>query len=163
MVQDVLHEGFSGAPIVIDMEVIPVAGRDSMLPNQSGAHAPFFTRNLAILTDNSGHVGVGEVPGGEKIQRTLEDARDLVIGRTIGACNRILASLRGKFADRDARGRGPQTFDLRMPIHAIAALESALLDLLGQHIGVPVAEIIGEGRQRASKRRLAISSSSAIG
>ena len=72
----------SGAPVVTAMQVIPVAGRDSMLLNLSGAHAPFFTRNIVILTDNAGHTGVGEVPGGEKIRQTLQDARDLVIGKT---------------------------------------------------------------------------------
>ncbi len=146
--------GISGAPRVTDMQVIPVAGRDSMLLNLSGAHAPFFTRNIVILTDNSGHTGVGEVPGGEKIRQTLEDARELVIGQTIGACNNILASLRSKFADRDAGGRGKQTFDLRVTIHAVTAVESALLDLLGQHLGLPVAALLGEGQQRASVETL---------
>ena len=47
-----------------------------MLLNLSGAHGPFFTRNLLILTDTAGRTGVGEVPGGEKIRQTLEDARD---------------------------------------------------------------------------------------
>ena len=141
-------ERTSQAPVVTEMTVIPVAGRDSMLLNLSGAHAPFFTRNIVILTDNSGHTGVGEVPGGEKIRQTLEDARDLVIGETIGACNNILASIRSKFADRDAGGRGKQTFDLRVTIHAITAVESALLDLLGQHLGLPVAALLGEGKQR---------------
>ena len=70
----------AGAPVVTAMQVIPVAGRDSMLLNLSGAHAPFFTRNIVILTDNAGHTGVGEVPGGQKIWQTLQDARDLVIG-----------------------------------------------------------------------------------
>ena len=82
MIQERVRAGFSGAPVVTAMQVIPVAGRDSMLLNLSGAHAPFFTRNLVILTDNSGHTGVGEVPGGEKIRQTLEDARDLVVGQT---------------------------------------------------------------------------------
>ena len=144
----------SGAPRVIDMQVVPVAGRDSMLLNLSGAHAPFFTRNIVVLTDNSGHTGVGEVPGGEKIRQTLEDARDLVIGETIGACNNILAAIRTKFADRDAGGRGKQTFDLRVMIHAVTAVESALLDLLGQHLGLPVAALLGEGQQRASVETL---------
>ncbi|CCE09601.1 (D)-glucarate dehydratase 1 [Bradyrhizobium sp. STM 3843] len=150
MVQNAIGAGFSGAPVVTAMEVIPVAGRDSMLLNLSGAHAPFFTRNLVVLTDNSGHTGLGEVPGGEKIRKTLEDARDLVVGQTIGACNNILASMRETFADRDAGGRGKQTFDLRVMIHAVTAVESALLDLLGQHLGLPVAALLGEGQQRAS-------------
>ena len=52
------------------------------------------------------------------------------------------------FADRDSGGRGLQTFDLRTTIHAVTAIESALLDLLGQHLGVPVAALLGEGQQR---------------
>jgi len=154
MVQDAIRAGFAGAPVITAMEVIPVAGRDSMLLNLSGAHAPFFTRNLVILTDNSGHAGVGEVPGGEKIRQTLHDARDLVIGQTIGGCNNILAAMRGTFADRDAGGRGEQTFDLRVTIHAVTAVESALLDLLGQHLGLPVAALLGEGMQRNSVETL---------
>jgi glucarate dehydratase len=148
MIQDSVRSGFSGAPTVVDMQVIPVAGRDSMLLNLSGAHAPFFTRNIVILTDNSGHAGVGEVPGGESIRKTLEDARDLVVGQSIGACNTILAAVRAQFADRDAGGRGAQTFDLRVTIHAVTAVESALLDLLGQHLKLPVAALLGEGQQR---------------
>ncbi|KIU44761.1 MULTISPECIES: glucarate dehydratase [Bradyrhizobium] len=154
MIQDTIRSGFAGAPVVTAMEVIPVAGRDGMLLNLSGAHAPFFTRNLVILTDNSGHTGVGEVPGGEKIRKTLEDARDLVVGQTIGACNNILASMRQTFADRDAGGRGKQTFDLRVTIHAVTAVESALLDLLGQHLNLPVAALLGEGQQRADVETL---------
>ena len=154
MIQDTIRAGFAGAPVVTAMEVIPVAGRDSMLLNLSGAHAPFFTRNIVILTDNSGHTGVGEVPGGEKIRKTLEDARPLVVGQTIGACNNILASMRATFADRDAGGRGKQTFDLRVMIHAVTAVESALLDLLGQHLSLPVAALLGEGQQRNSVETL---------
>jgi glucarate dehydratase len=130
------------------MRVIPVAGHDSMLMNLSGAHGPFFTRNVVVLEDSAGRTGVGEVPGGEKIRQTLEDARELVIGRSIGGRQRILNDVRTRFADRDAGGRGLQTFDLRITIHAVTALEAALLDLLGQHLGVPVAELLGEGQQR---------------
>ena len=56
-----------------------------MLLNLSGAHAPFFTRNLLILTDSAGRTGVGEVPGGEKIRQTLADSAPLVVGQPIGA------------------------------------------------------------------------------
>ena len=154
MSHEATSTGISGAPVVIGMEVIPVAGRDSMLLNLSGAHGPFFTRNLVILTDNAGHTGVGEVPGGEKIRQTLEDAKSLIVGQSIGACNTILASMRTAFADRDAGGRGKQTFDLRVMIHAVTAVESALLDLLGQHLGLPVAALLGEGQQRTSVEAL---------
>jgi glucarate dehydratase len=130
------------------MQVVPVAGRDSMLLNLSGAHGPFFTRNLVILKDNAGHTGVGEVPGGEKIRQALEDARGLLIGQPVGDHLRLLQRARDAFADRDVGGRGLQTFDLRVAIHAVTALESALLDLLGQHLELPVAALLGEGQQR---------------
>ncbi len=141
-------------PVVTDMTVIPIAGHDSMLLNLSGAHAPFFTRNLVVLTDSDGNTGVGEVPGGEPIRRTLDDARRLVIGSSIGAYHAVLAALRGAFADRDAGGRGAQTFDLRVMVHAVTAVESALLDLLGQHLGVPVAALLGDGQQRTRVQAL---------
>jgi glucarate dehydratase len=154
VVGEAIRTGVSGAPRVTAMTVIPVAGHDSMLLNLSGAHAPFFTRNIVILTDASGHTGVGEVPGGEKIRQTLEDARELVVGESVGALNNILASMRQKFAERDAGGRGKQTFDLRVMIHAVTAVESALLDLLGQHLSLPVAALLGEGQQRTSVETL---------
>jgi glucarate dehydratase len=141
-------------PRVIQMRVIPVAGRDGMLLNLSGAHAPFFTRNIVIVTDSAGHTGLGEVPGGEKIRQTLEDARTLVEGQPIGQLQAILNQMREKFADRDSGGRGLQTFDLRTTIHALTAVESALLDLMGQHLGVPVAALLGEGQQRDAVQML---------
>jgi len=144
----------ASTPLVTELRVIPVAGRDGMLLNLCGAHAPFFTRNLLILRDSAGHTGVGEVPGGEKIRQTLEDAHALVVGQPIGAHQRVLQQVQQTFADRDAGGRGLQTFDLRTTIHAVTAIECALLDLLGQHLEVPVAALLGEGQQRASVEML---------
>jgi len=138
----------SGAPTITEMQVIPVAGQDSMLLNLSGAHGPFFTRNIVILKDSAGGTGLGEVPGGEKIRQTLEDARPLIVGKRLGAHNEILNAMRKAFADRDSGGRGAQTFDLRITIHAVTAVESALLDLTGQFMNVPVASLLGEGLQR---------------
>ncbi len=119
-----------------------------MLLNLSGAHGPYFTRNILILTDSAGNTGVGEVPGGEKIRQTLEDAAALVVGQSLGNVQEMLRKVQNQFADRDSGGRGQQTFDLRTTIHAVTAIESALLDLLGQHLGVPVAALLGEGQQR---------------
>jgi len=135
-------------PVITALRAIPVAGRDSMLLNLSGAHGPFFTRNLLVLTDSAGRTGVGEVPGGEKIRQTLQDAAALVVGQPIGAHQQVLQRVQKAFADRDSGGRGQQTFDLRTTIHAVTAIECALLDLLGQHLEVPVAALLGEGLQR---------------
>jgi len=135
-------------PKITALRVVPVAGRDSMLMNLSGAHGPFFTRNLVILTDDSGATGVGEVPGGEKIRQAIEDAGRVLVGQPIGEHLRLLRETDALLAGRDTGGRGLQTFDLRIAIHAVTAVEAALLDLLGQHLGVPVCDLLGEGRQR---------------
>lgn len=159
------------SPIVRTMQVIPVAGHDSMLLNLCGAHAPYFTRNLVLLTDNDGRTGIGEVPGGEGIRQALERCRSLVIGQPVARYNFILNSLRRSIAGRD--GSGPQTtqhqvtseseaavlkqpheINLRLD-NVITAVEAALLDLLGQHLGVPVAELLGSGQQRDSVPMLA--------
>ncbi|MFM9016859.1 MAG: enolase C-terminal domain-like protein [Verrucomicrobiota bacterium] len=131
--------------LIRSLRVVPVAGEDSMLLNLSGAHGPFFTRNVVLITDDSGRTGVGEVPGGEKIRRTVEEAAAMLVGRPVADYGPLLDEVSRKFGDRDAGGRGLQTFDLRVTIHAVTALESALLDLLGQARDVPVAALLGEG------------------
>jgi glucarate dehydratase len=141
-------------PVVTELRAVPVAGQDGMLLNLSGAHAPYFTRNLLILRDSAGRTGVGEVPGGEKIRQTLEDAAELVMGQPLGEVQAVLKAMRTRFADRDAGGRGLQTFDLRTTIHAVTAVECAMLDLLGQHLNVPLAALLGEGQQRTSVEML---------
>ncbi|PKH19991.1 glucarate dehydratase [Enterobacterales bacterium CwR94] len=141
-------------PLIQSMQVIPVAGYDSMLLNLSGAHAPFFTRNIVIIKDNAGHTGVGEIPGGERIRQTLEEASALLKGQPIGSYKNLLSNVRTTFADRDASGRGTQTFDLRTTIHVVTGIEAALLDLLGQHLEVNVASLLGEGQQRTEVEML---------
>ncbi len=141
-------------PLITELQVIPVAGHDSMLLNLSGAHGPFFTRNIVLLKDNSGHTGLGEVPGGEKIRQTIEDAKPLLLGKPIGDFRSLLEQVNQAFAERDAGGRGLQTFDLRITIHAVTALEAAFLDLLGQHRQVPVAALLGQGQLRSEVQML---------
>ncbi|MFF6981663.1 enolase C-terminal domain-like protein [Streptomyces sp. NPDC008343] len=141
-------------PVVTSFAVYPVAGHDSMLLNLSGAHAPYFTRNVVVIEDSEGRTGLGEVPGGEKITRTLRDAERLVVGARVGDHKRVLRAIESAFADRDTGGRGAQTYDLRTTVHAVTAVESALLDLLGQHLEVPVAALLGDGQQRDSVRVL---------
>ncbi len=137
-------------PVVTDMRVIPVAGQDSMLLNLSGAHGPFFTRNVVLLRDSAGHTGAGEVPGGEKIRLVLEKAKTLVVGRPLAGYNAVLNAVRTQFAEFDREGRGVQTFDLRTTVHAVTAIEAAMLDLLGQFVQMPVAALLSEGQQRES-------------
>jgi glucarate dehydratase len=141
-------------PKIVRMTVIPVAGYDSLLLNLSGGHGPIFSRNLVLLEDNSGRTGVGETPGGEAIRQTLEAAVELVVGRRVGEMNAVLAAMHERFAGLDAGGRGRQTFDERVMIHAVTGVESAFLDLMGQALGISVAALLGEGQQRESVEAL---------
>ncbi|KYZ75608.1 glucarate dehydratase [Anaerosporomusa subterranea] len=161
---------YFGAPLITEMRVIAVAGRDSMLLNLCGAHSPFFTRNIVILKDNAGRTGAGEVPGGEGIRRTLESARPLVIGQSIGRYNSILNSVRQQLVHSNKTGlqstvhkvtseaeaavlKQPHEINLRAD-NVITAIEAALLDLLGQFLNVPVAALLGAGQQRTTVRML---------
>lgn len=135
-------------PKIVKMEVYPVAGYDSMLMNLSGAHGPYFTRNLVILTTDTGLTGVGEIPGGKTITDTLNDTKEFVVGSTIGDYKKVLKQIQTKYGYRDAGGRGAQTFDLRTTIHVVTAVETAFLDILGKYLHVPVAALLGDGQQR---------------
>ena len=143
------------SPIVEKMEIFPVAGTDCMELNLSGAHAPYFTRNIVILTDSIGVEGVGEVPGGQKITAALESVKDLVVGTRIvdykQTLNKVRAWLNANIKD-DVRGL--QTFDLRTGVHVVTAVEAPLLDLMGKFLDVPAAALLGDGIQRERVRFL---------
>ena len=157
----------SNTPVVVAMRVVPVAGRDSMLLNLCGAHAPYFTRILVMLEDNAGHIGMGEVPGGAGILKALEQVIPLVVGSEIGRYNRTLNAVRNSIAPRDGTHqhqvttaaeaellKQPHEINLRLE-NVVTAVEAAMLDLLGQHLGVPVCELLGNGQQRDSVPMLA--------
>ena len=136
-------------PVIKKMEVFPVAGHDSMELNLSGAHAPYFTRNIVILTDSNGVEGVGEVPGGEKITKALKDIEHLVIGTKISDYKQTLLKIKGWLEENIKDDvRGLQTFDLRTGVHVVTAIEAPLLDLLGKFLEVPAAALMGDGIQR---------------
>ncbi|MBE9730505.1 glucarate dehydratase, partial [Escherichia coli] len=136
------------SPVITDMKVIPVAGHDSMLLNIGGAHNAYFTRNIVVLTDNAGHTGIGEAPGGDVIYQTLVDAIPMVLGQEVARLNKVVQQVHkgNQAADFDTFGKGAWTFELR--VNAVAALEAALLDLLGKALNVPVCELLGPDKQR---------------
>lgn len=140
--------GLSASPKVVSMEVVPIAGVDSMLLNLSGAHGPVFTRNVVILRDDAGHEGLGEVPGGEVIRRTLETVVELVVGQPVAVFRETLKNVRNAACGSDTSRRGDQTFDLRIGVHVVTAVECALLDLFARFLQVPVAALLADGQVR---------------
>jgi glucarate dehydratase len=150
-------------PTVTEMQVIPVAGRDSMLLNLCGAHAPYFTRILVLLKDSAGNTGMGEVPGSNGILLALQQLVPLVVGTAVGRHHATLNSLRAAIAGAShqvtssaeaAVMKQPHEINLRLE-NVITAVEAALLDLLGQHLGVPLCELLGDGQRRTHVPMLA--------
>jgi len=137
-------------PTITSLEVHPVAGRDSMLLNLSGAHGPFFTRNITVITDSDGRVGLAEVPGGNAISAAIASTADHLVGQPVARYRSLVTELSILLQKLDRSTRGNQTFDQRVAIHAVTAIESCLLDLHGQFLGVPVCELLGQGQQRDS-------------
>lgn len=134
---------------VKSMRVVPVAGYDSFLLNLSGGHAPWFIRSVVVMEDTAGNIGVGEVPATRAILETLERCRELVEGQSVGRYKAIISTVRSAISGQADDVRGNQTFDLRIAVHVITAIESALLDLAGQNMGLPVADLLGQfGKQR---------------
>jgi glucarate dehydratase len=141
----------SSSPVITSMRVIPVAGRDSMLLNLCGAHGPYFTRNLVLLTASDGRTGMGEVPGGDGILKALQASVTLVVGTEVARYQRTLQAMRAGHGGsghqvtssaEQALLRQPHEINLRFE-NVVTAVEAALLDLLGQHLGVGVCELLG--------------------
>ncbi len=76
-----------------------------------------------------------------------------MVGKTLGEYKNVLTAVRNQFADRDAGGRGLQTFDLRTTIHVVTGIEAAMLDLWA-NTGVNVASLLGDGQQRSEVEML---------
>ncbi|MCL2478874.1 MAG: glucarate dehydratase, partial [Treponema sp.] len=142
------------SPIIESMAIYPVAGHDSMLLNLSGAHGPFFTRNVVVMKDSDGNTGLGESPGGEKIRGALEKVKPEVIGASIGNYKNVLQKIERILSAEKNDVRGNQTFDQRTGVHVITALEAPFLDLLGKYLEVPAAALLGKGQQRFSVNAL---------
>jgi glucarate dehydratase len=119
-----------------------------MLLNLSGAHGPYFTRNIVVLTDDSGALGVGEVPGGQKITAALNQVKPLVVGSLLSQYKQTLLNVKSALGNQEDDVRGQQTFDLRTGIHVLTAIEAPLLDLFGKFLDVPVAQLLGDGQIR---------------
>lgn len=141
-------------PVIVDYKVYPVAGCDSMELTLSGAHSPWFTRNIVVITDSSGAAGIGEVHGGEHIRQALESYRPFLLGKAIGDWKGLVSGIRsGNYTNAEDNGQGLQGLDLknlRFVVHAETAVECALLDLVGKFMGLPVAALLGDGMQRDS-------------
>ncbi|MBD3949105.1 glucarate dehydratase [Tuanshanicoccus lijuaniae] len=140
------------APKVVKMDVYPVAGHDSPLLTLSGCHAPYFTRNIVVLTDENGELGIGEIHGGEHITEQLNSYKQFVIGESVSEYRKVLTNIRrGRQKSNADDGEGLQQLNinnLKYVVQSEAAIECAMLDLLGKFLELPIAALLGEGGQQ---------------
>lgn len=125
------------------LQVTPIALGDPPLLNAAGMHAPWVLRTVVELVADNGLTGLAEVPGSAAVNAWLEAAGEVAVGRDPFDWHGLRAALRARFgADRqDVRGDKP--WDQRTLVQVESALDVACLDLVGRHVGVPVATLLG--------------------
>ena len=107
------------------------------LRHGNGAHWGRFVRTIVEVETDSGLVGLGEMGGGgESAEAAFRGLKPYLVGHDPAR----LEELRFKIANPTASLYNNRT-------QMLAAIEFACLDILGQHWGVPVSELLG-GRLR---------------
>jgi len=107
------------------------------LRHGNGAHWGRFVRTIVEVETDNGLVGLGEMGGGgESAEAAFRGLKSYVAGHDPAR----LEELRFKIANPTASLYNNRT-------QMLAAIEFACLDVLGQHWGVPVSELLG-GRLR---------------
>ncbi|HTF07210.1 MAG TPA: enolase C-terminal domain-like protein [Asanoa sp.] len=106
---------------------------EAPLRHASGAHWGRFVRTIVEVEADNGLVGLGELGGGgESAEAAVRGLRDYLVGHD--PVN--LEALRFAIANPTA-----SLYNNR--IQLLAAIEFACLDLVGQHLDVPVHDLLG--------------------
>src|SRR5919198_4981906 len=107
------------------------------LRHANGCHWGRFVRTIVEVETDTGLVGLGELGGGgESASAAVQSLKSYLVGRD----PRRIEELRFVIANPTA-----SLYNLRTQL--LAAVEFACLDVLGQHWGVPVCDLLG-GRLR---------------
>jgi glucarate dehydratase len=106
---------------------------EAPLLHGNGAHWGRFVRTIVEVEADNGLVGLGEMGGGGQ---SAEQAFRALTSYLVGHDPFQLEALRFKIANPTASLYGDRT-----QLHA--AIEFACLDLIGQHLGVPVHDLLG--------------------
>jgi glucarate dehydratase len=120
-----------------EMILTPIALSDPPLLNAAGLHAPYALRIIVELVTDDHLYGLGEVPGGEDMLRTLQAARELVLGCDPFQLNAIGLALAARAGDPLS------PLSDRKVARAFSAIEVACLDLMGKATGRPVVDLLG--------------------
>ncbi len=131
---------------ITDLVVTPIAFADPPLLNAAGLHAPYALRIIIEVKSDENITGIGEIAGGSAALKSLESARDFIIGMDPFERNRIKERIEKGFENvKDSLNVGYAKKSVANRIYS--ALNIALLDLCGKSIGKPLCDLIG-GRVR---------------
>jgi glucarate dehydratase len=106
---------------------------EAPLRHSNGAHWGRFVRTIVEVEADNGLVGLGELGGGgESAEQAIRGLREYLVGHDPFA----LEALRFAIANPTASLYNNRT-------QLLAAIEFACLDLIGQHLDVPVYDLLG--------------------
>lgn len=125
---------------IVDLRATTVAvPLEAPLLHSNGAHWGRFVRTIVEVETDNGLVGLGEMGGGgESAEAVFRAVHPYLVGHDVFQ----LEALRFKIANPTASLYNDRT-------QVLAAIEFACLDLIGQHLGVPVYDLLG-GKLRES-------------
>jgi glucarate dehydratase len=136
---------------ITQVRITPVAFRDGPLLNAAGIHEPWALRAILELETSDGRVGINETYGDAPMLALLEECKAHVLGLSPFALNRMEERLRASIRREKAPAYtlAPGSDPSRNAAKAISAFEVAMLDLQGQMVGAPIADLLG-GAVRSS-------------
>ena len=129
-----------------ELRVTPIAFRDPPLLNASGIHEPWALRAIVELEASDGRIGLAETYGDQTMLDALAAAEPLVPGLSPFALNdmeqRVKAGIKATRSALELE-LAPGSHGAKNAAKVTSALETAMLDLQGQHVGAPVCDLLG--------------------
>ena len=139
----------SASHLISEIIATPIAVADPPLLNAAGLHAPYALRIIVEVKTASNVLGISEIPGSEKILRSLREAVPELLGMDVFELTRIQEKLAEAFGESGADERGVNPWDQRTLVHLFSAIEVACLDIIGKLLDRPVVDLLGgKARER---------------
>jgi len=133
---------------ITGVRITPVAFADPPLLNTVGVHQPFALRAIIQLDTDAGLVGLGETYADTKHLARLQAAAQTIIGQDVFSLNIIRALIATLLqGDSAAVGTAGMITTASAVDQVLSPFEVACLDVQGQLLGRPVADLLG-GRVR---------------
>jgi glucarate dehydratase len=136
---------------ISEIRLHPIAIADAPLRSSYGRHAPYALRTIVEIKTTDGITGISETYGGDGPLAALEAVRPRVLGmdpfRLMGLWRELITEAKTASGDRSQTYLVPGENPLDQHTRTFAAIEAALLDIIGKAVRKPVCEVVG-GRVR---------------